>query len=176
VVVVLSTILFDYLSLQGLAGRMQDSIEGVLQCGHLFPATVLGIFRNADMNQDGIVSGNEAVEFFASTGVDKKYLHALWERATDSKPGGLTPAHFSRALRLVSLLQTGCDFTDDFIAKALHPTTGLRLPDPKVGSKYMKATCADRKAVSPLPMRSYMLEQVYLNGGDESGSSTLAGL
>jgi hypothetical protein len=117
---------------------MQGVPEGVLQCGRLFPGTVMGIFRNADVNKDGIVSGSEAIEFFNSTGIDKKHLKDIWDIATESQPGGLTPAQFSRALRLVSLLQTGCVFTDEFISKALHPQTGLQLPDPKIGAHYLR--------------------------------------
>jgi hypothetical protein len=123
---------------------MQGVPEGVLQCGRLFPGTVLGIFRNADLNGDGIVSGNEAVEFFSATGVEKRHLKAVWDIATESQPGGLTPAQFSRALRLISLLQTGCEFTDEFISKALHPQIGLQLPDPKVGAHYLRSSAEQK--------------------------------
>jgi hypothetical protein len=126
---------------------MAASLEGVLQCGRYFPSTVLSIFRNADVDQDGIVSGNEAVTFFASTGVDKKYLRSVWDIATDSQAGGLTPQHFSRALRLISLLQTGCEFKKEFIDKALHPQTGLQLPDPRLGSDYLKPPELPSRAV-----------------------------
>lgn len=114
------------------------NLDGVLQCGSLFPTTVYSVFRAADIDKDGIVSGNEAVAFFQSTGVDKSYLKSVWDLATDSQPGGLTPAHFSRALRLISLLQAGCQLTDEFVKKALHPQTGLQLPDPKFGSQYLQ--------------------------------------
>jgi hypothetical protein len=117
---------------------MASASDGVLQCGRLFPSTVLNIFKNADADKDGIVSGKEAVDFFSSTGVDKQHLRSVWNIVTDSQPGGLTPVHFSRALRLISLLQTGCEFTDEFIAKALHPQTGLQLPEPQMGSQYLK--------------------------------------
>lgn len=116
-------------------------LEGILQCGSLFPTTVLSVFRAADVDKDGVVSGNEAVAFFQSTGVDKSYLKSVWDLATDSQPGGLTPVHFSRALRLISLLQTGCQLTDGFVSKALHPQTGLQLPDPKFGDRYLEQVC-----------------------------------
>lgn len=117
---------------------MAASADGVLQCGAFFPSTVLAIFNNADVNKDGIVSGPEAVEFFASTGVEKQHLRSVWSLATQDQPGGLTPAHFSRALRLISLLQTGCEFKEEYIEKALHPQMGLRLPDPQIGRQFMK--------------------------------------
>ena len=124
---------------------MSSASEGVLQCGRLFPGTVLSIFKNADRNGDGVVSGAEAVDFFNATGVDKKHLRSVWDVATESQPGGLNPAQFSRALRLISLLQTGCELTDEFAAKALHPQTGLQLPDPKIGAQYLSANATTAK-------------------------------
>ena len=124
------------------SAAMSSELDGILQCGRLIPGTVLGVFRNADRDGNGIVSGNEAVEFFSSTGVDKKHLKAVWDLATEKQPGGLTPAQFSRALRLISLLQTGCQLTDDFVAKALDPQTGLRLPQPRMGPQYLGAAPA----------------------------------
>lgn len=117
--------------------RMGSELEGVLQCGAYFPGTVLDIFRAADTNCDGLVSGKEAVDFFVSTGLLKTNLSQVWEAATASQPGGLTPAQFSRALRLVSLLQVGCVFSKEFVDKALHPTTGLQLPTPTVGEQFL---------------------------------------
>jgi hypothetical protein len=114
-----------------------------LQCGAYFPSTVESIFREADINKDGIVSGQEAVNFFLSTDIDKKRLSEVWEAATSSQPGGLTPYQFSRALRLVSLLQTGCVFTNEFVEKALDPRIGLQLPTPKIGEQYLRCVPAE---------------------------------
>lgn len=122
---------------------MRKDLDGVLQCGAYFPGTVLDIFRAADANGDGIVSGGEAFDFFMSTGLMKTHLSQVWEAATGSQPGGLTPAQFSRALRLVSLLQVPCAFSKEFIDKALHPTTGLQLPTPKIGAKYLESVPQD---------------------------------
>lgn len=116
---------------------MNEDLSEVLQCGAYFPATVKGIFHAADTNGDGIVSGQEAVAFFLSTGLQKQHLSQVWEAATCSQPGGLTLPQFSRALRLVSLLQVNCLFSDEFVSKALHPQTGLHLPTPKIGQQYL---------------------------------------
>lgn len=125
---------------------MVNDLDGVLQCGAYFPGTVLGMFRAADVNGDGIVSGKEAIDFFMSTGLKQSNLSQVWEAATASQPGGLTPSQFSRALRLVSLLQVGCVFSKEFVDKALHPTTGLQLPTPKVGDQFLAHVSTD---VSP---------------------------
>jgi hypothetical protein len=117
---------------------MAEDLTNVLQCGSYFPATVKGIFHAADLNGDGIVSGQEAVAFFLSTGLQKEHLSQVWEKSTSSQPGGLTLPQFSRALRLVSLLQVRCAFNDEFVSKALHPQTGLHLPTPKIGKQYLE--------------------------------------
>eukprot|EP00892_Ulva_mutabilis_P009120 jgi/Ulvmu1/6580/UM003_0217.1 len=122
---------------------MASDLEGVLQCGAYFPGTVMDIFRAADVNGDGIVSGKEAVDFFMSTGLAQSNLSQVWEAATASQPGGLTPSQFSRAMRLVSLLQVGCVFSKEFVDKALHPTTGLQLPTPKVGEQFLALAPAE---------------------------------
>lgn len=130
---------------------MGSDLDGVLQCGAYFPGTVLDIFRAADANRDGIVSGKEAVDFFMSTGLLKSNLSQVWEAATASQPGGLNPAQFSRALRLVSLLQARCVFSKEFVDKALDPRTGLQLPTPKVGKQFLEYVPEDigQQAGSP---------------------------
>jgi hypothetical protein len=121
----------------------------VLKCGAIESDAVREIFARADRNRDGLVSGEEAVSFFATTGLDQRALAAVWNKATASQPGGLTPPQFSRALRLVSLIQTGCAFTDEFVAKALEPQTGLQLPTPKIGESFMPAGGFKAAAQSP---------------------------
>lgn len=128
---------------------MGSDLDGVLQCGAFFPGTVLDIFRAADADRDGIVSGKEAVDFFMSTGLLKSNLSQVWEAATASQPGGLNPAQFSRALRLVSLLQARCVFSKEFVDKALDPRTGLQLPTPKVGKQFLEYVPEDISGQQP---------------------------
>jgi hypothetical protein len=130
---------------------MSDQGGTVLQCGSYFPGTVEAIFHAADKNNDGVVSGAEAVSFFLSTGLQKEDLSKVWDAATRSQPGGLSVVQFSRALRLVSLLQVGCVFNDEYVNKALHPTTGLQLPTPKVGEEYLNAISEDQLAAPAGP-------------------------
>lgn len=132
---------------------MEEDLSEVLQCGSYFPGTIKGIFHAADANGDGIISGQEAVAFFISTGLKKENLSQVWEAATASQPGGLTIPQFSRALRLVSLLQVGCVFTDEYVSKALHPQTGLHLPTPKIGPQYLDGVDGATRSASTSPTR-----------------------
>lgn len=133
---------------------MTDDLSEVLQCGSYFPATVKSIFHIADANQDGVVSGQEAVAFFLSTGLQKEHLSQVWEAATNSQPGGLTLPQFSRALRLVSLLQAKVAFNEEFVGKALHPQTGLHLPTPKIGQEYLVSADTVPRSAGSSPTRA----------------------
>ena len=141
---------------------MGEDLSEVLQCGAYFPSTVKCIFHAADTNGDGIVSGQEAVAFFVSTGLKKENLSQVWEAATASQPGGLTLPQFSRALRLVSLLQVKCVFTEEYVSKALHPQTGLHLPTPKIGQQYLEGVDGTTPSDSSSPSRAVPVRSALL--------------
>lgn len=111
-------------------------MDQVLSTGTLTPEDVVSIFHRADINKDGIVSGNEAVAFFNTTGLGTKQLHAVWERATAGERGGLTTVQFSRALRLVALIQAQQDFSEANVARALEPAGGQDFAAPSMGVQF----------------------------------------
>ena len=153
---------------------MGEDLSEVLQCGAYFPATVKSIFHAADANGDGVVSGQEAVAFFVSTGLKKEHLSQVWEAATASQPGGLTLPQFSRALRLVSLLQVKCVFNEEYVAKALHPQTGLHLPTPKIGQRYLEGVDGSVPSDGSSPARAVTVRSQLMLHNTQAGSCSRA--
>ncbi|KAI7906003.1 uncharacterized protein BX663DRAFT_428252 [Cokeromyces recurvatus] len=65
------------------------------------------LFKAASKSQEGIVTGSEAVQFFASSGIPNQLLSEIWEAADRDKVGYLTPETFAIALKLIACTQHG---------------------------------------------------------------------
>ncbi|KAK4520101.1 cytochrome c peroxidase [Mucor velutinosus] len=65
------------------------------------------LFQFVSKQQEGIVTGAEAVRFFATSGVPNQILSEIWEAADRDKVGYLTPEAFSIALKLIACAQHG---------------------------------------------------------------------
>ncbi|KAI8638865.1 hypothetical protein BD408DRAFT_422384 [Parasitella parasitica] len=65
------------------------------------------LFDFVSKQQKGIVTGAEAVRFFATSGVPTQILSEIWEAADRDKGGYLTPETFSIALKLIACAQHG---------------------------------------------------------------------
>ncbi|CAO3592265.1 unnamed protein product [Absidia cylindrospora] len=52
------------------------------------------LFKLASQTKNGIVTGSEAVQFFASSGVPNAILSDIWETADRDNVGYLTPETF----------------------------------------------------------------------------------
>ncbi|GAN04352.1 hypothetical protein MAM1_0061c03812 [Mucor ambiguus] len=65
------------------------------------------LFQFVSKQQEGIVTGAEAVRFFATSGVPNQILSEIWEAADRDKVGYLTPETFSIALKLIACAQHG---------------------------------------------------------------------
>ena len=64
-------------------------------------------FPLADDDNDGRVTGGDAVKFFALSGLPKPTLSRAWQLADSNRQGFLGPEQFVRALRVIALAQSG---------------------------------------------------------------------
>ncbi|KAI8333199.1 hypothetical protein EDC96DRAFT_526149 [Choanephora cucurbitarum] len=74
------------------------------------------LFQIASKSQEGIVTGNEAVQFFATSGIPTQILSEIWEAADRDRVGYLTPETFTIALKLIACAQHGKEASADIIA------------------------------------------------------------
>ncbi|KAH7321234.1 hypothetical protein B0I35DRAFT_450653 [Stachybotrys elegans] len=65
------------------------------------------LFRQADTDQVGVVTGEVAVKFFEKTRLDSRILGEIWQIADKENRGFLTPAGFGIVLRLIGHAQAG---------------------------------------------------------------------
>lgn len=76
------------------------------------------LFRQADTESVGVVTGEIAVKFFEKTRLDSRILGEVWQIADQENRGFLTPAGFGVALRLIGHAQAGREPTPQI---ALQP-------------------------------------------------------
>ncbi|KAK0613347.1 hypothetical protein B0T14DRAFT_526058 [Immersiella caudata] len=65
------------------------------------------LFRQADTENVGVVTGEIAVKFFEKTRLDSRVLGEIWQIADKENRGFLTPAGFGIVLRLIGHAQAG---------------------------------------------------------------------
>ncbi|KAI5864368.1 hypothetical protein GGS23DRAFT_564049 [Durotheca rogersii] len=65
------------------------------------------LFRQADTDNVGVVTGEVAVKFFEKTRLDSRILGEIWQIADKENRGFLTPAGFGIVLRLIGHAQAG---------------------------------------------------------------------
>ena len=66
-------------------------------------------FGLADQDQDGRVTGKDAVEFFGLSGLPKEALSRAWQLADLNRQGYLGKDQFVRAIRVIAMVQGGTD-------------------------------------------------------------------
>ncbi|WYZ37396.1 hypothetical protein EsH8_II_000902 [Colletotrichum jinshuiense] len=76
------------------------------------------LFRQADSDSVGVVTGETAVKFFDKTRLDSRVLGEIWQIADKENRGFLTPAGFGLVLRLIGHAQAGREPTTEI---ALQP-------------------------------------------------------
>ncbi|KAI0011656.1 hypothetical protein F4779DRAFT_171416 [Xylariaceae sp. FL0662B] len=76
------------------------------------------LFRQADTDNVGVVTGDVAVKFFEKTRLDSRILGEIWQVADTENRGFLTPAGFGLVLRLIGHAQHGREPTHEL---ALQP-------------------------------------------------------
>ncbi|RYO79177.1 hypothetical protein DL766_008338 [Monosporascus sp. MC13-8B] len=65
------------------------------------------LFRQADTDNVGVVTGEVAVKFFEKTKLDSRVLGEIWQIADKENRGFLTPSGFGIVLRLIGHAQAG---------------------------------------------------------------------
>lgn len=71
------------------------------------------LFRQADTDSVGVVTGEIAVKFFEKTRLDSRILGEIWQIADKENRGFLTPAGFGVVLRLIGHAQAGREPTPE---------------------------------------------------------------
>ncbi|KAK4121844.1 hypothetical protein N657DRAFT_635320 [Parathielavia appendiculata] len=71
------------------------------------------LFRHADTDNVGVVTGEVAVKFFEKTRLDSRILGEIWQIADKENRGFLTPAGFGIVLRLIGHAQAGREPTPE---------------------------------------------------------------
>ncbi|UKZ80766.1 hypothetical protein TrVFT333_008531 [Trichoderma virens FT-333] len=71
------------------------------------------LFRQADTDGVGVVTGEIAVKFFEKTRLDSRILGEIWQIADKENRGFLTPAGFGIVLRLIGHAQAGREPTPE---------------------------------------------------------------
>lgn len=89
-------------------------------------------FRRADMDQDGRITGPEAVAFFQATNLPKQVLAQIWTHADQNKTGFLGRSEFYNALKLVTVAQSKRDLTPDIVKAALYGPASAKIPAPQI--------------------------------------------
>eukprot|EP00879_Flechtneria_rotunda_P003023 GHRR01003241.1.p1 GENE.GHRR01003241.1~~GHRR01003241.1.p1 ORF type:complete len:568 (+),score=176.91 GHRR01003241.1:379-2082(+) len=83
-------------------------------------------FKVADGDQDGRVTGGDAVTFFQRSGLPKEVLAKVWDLANSQRAGFLDRLAFHKAMDLISIAQSGQDITRDNYLAAVEQ--GISLP------------------------------------------------
>ncbi|TVY38676.1 putative calcium-binding protein [Lachnellula occidentalis] len=76
------------------------------------------LFRQADTEGLGVVTGEVAVKFFEKTRLEPRILGEIWQIADKENRGLLTPAGFGIVLRLIGHYQAGRDPTPELALRA----------------------------------------------------------
>lgn len=75
------------------------------------------LFAQADTGKIGVVTGENAVQFFEKTHLSPETLGEIWQIADEENRGLLTPAGFGIVLRLIGYAQAGHSVSLDLALK-----------------------------------------------------------
>ncbi|KAL7588789.1 hypothetical protein Lser_V15G39732 [Lactuca serriola] len=96
-------------------------------------------FKRADLDQDGRVSGAEAVSFFQASGLPKSVLAQIWTIADQNRTGYLGRQEFFNYLKLVTVAQSKRDLTPDIVKAALYGPASSKIPAPQINLSALPA-------------------------------------
>ncbi|KAJ7534410.1 hypothetical protein O6H91_13G093300 [Diphasiastrum complanatum] len=91
-------------------------------------------FRTADADQDGNISGAEAVAFFKGSSLPQVTLAKIWQFSDQGRRGFLSRAEFYNALKLVTVAQSGRELTPEIVKAALVGPASSQIPAPRIVS------------------------------------------
>ncbi|KAJ8540878.1 hypothetical protein K7X08_001694 [Anisodus acutangulus] len=89
-------------------------------------------FRRADLDQDGRISGAEAVGFLKGSNLPQPVLAQIWTHADQSRTGYLSRPEFYNALKLVTVAQSKRELTPDIVKAALYSPASAKIPAPQI--------------------------------------------
>ncbi|CAH1435297.1 unnamed protein product [Lactuca virosa] len=90
------------------------------------------LFRRADLDHDGRISGAEAVAFFQGSNLPKPVLAQIWQHADQNRTGFLGRQEFYNALKLVTVAQSKRELTPDIVKAALYGPASAKIPPPQI--------------------------------------------
>ncbi|CAK9137036.1 unnamed protein product [Ilex paraguariensis] len=111
-------------------------------------------FRRADLDQDGRISGSEAVAFFQGSNLPQQVLAQIWTYADRNQTGFLGRAEFYNALKLVTVAQSKRDLTPDIVKAALYGPASAKIPAPQINSAASPAPQPNLRPGAPAPQFS----------------------
>ncbi|PKA47753.1 hypothetical protein AXF42_Ash014530 [Apostasia shenzhenica] len=89
-------------------------------------------FKRADLDQDGRISGPEAVAFFQGSNLPQQVLAQIWMHADQNRSGFLARLEFYNALKLVTVAQSGRELSPEIVKAALFGPAASKIPAPRM--------------------------------------------
>ncbi|XP_042492898.1 actin cytoskeleton-regulatory complex protein PAN1-like [Macadamia integrifolia] len=122
-------------------------------------------FRRADLDQDGRISGAEAVSFFQGSNLPKVVLAQIWMFADQNRTGYLGRAEFYNALKLVTVAQSKRELTPDIVKAALYGPAAARIPAPQINLPATPPSQPSPIAAAPAPHMGALAPTASQNPG-----------
>ncbi|KAA8547599.1 hypothetical protein F0562_004028 [Nyssa sinensis] len=110
-------------------------------------------FRRADLDQDGRITGSEAVAFFQGFNLPKQVLAQIWMHADQNRTGVLGRAEFYNALKLATVAQSKRELTPDIVKAALYGPASAKIPAPQINLAGLP-TQSNSTVATPVPQVS----------------------
>ncbi|GAU13961.1 hypothetical protein TSUD_262880 [Trifolium subterraneum] len=125
-------------------------------------------FKRADLDCDGKISWDEAINFFQGSNLPKHVLAKVWTHVDQAKTGFLARNEFFNALRLVTVAQSKRDLTPDVVKEALFGRAAARIPAPQINNL---ATIAPQQSNESDGSNSFSLsvDEMVLSGSTNRG-------
>ncbi|XP_074273428.1 uncharacterized protein LOC141597021 [Silene latifolia] len=109
-------------------------------------------FKRADLDNDGRISGAEAVSFFQGSSLSKQVLAQIWMHADQNRAGFLGRQEFYNALKLVTVAQSKRDLTPEIVKAALYGPASAKIPPPQINLPPSPAPQSPSVPSSPMQM------------------------
>ncbi|WMV14556.1 hypothetical protein MTR67_007941 [Solanum verrucosum] len=107
-------------------------------------------FRRADLDQDGRISGPEAVAFLKGSNLPQPVLAQIWTYADQSRTGYLSRQEFYNALKLVTVAQKR-ELTPEIVKAALFTPASAKIPAPQINLAVIPGPQPTNKVGSTVP-------------------------
>ncbi|XP_059280826.1 actin cytoskeleton-regulatory complex protein PAN1-like isoform X2 [Lycium ferocissimum] len=107
-------------------------------------------FRRADLDQDGRISGPEAVAFLKGSNLPQPVLAQIWTYADQSRTGFLSRQEFYNALKLVTVAQKR-ELTPEIVKAALFTPASAKIPPPQINLAAIPGPQPTNKAGAAVP-------------------------